>query len=147
MEGKMEIVVNKCFGGFGLSVEAEELYAKKSGFKLYRYIQAKYKHRDGEDKYLKVKNDSLNESKISFVFKTDHGDSFSKWPDDKNNGYWYDRDIERTDPILIEVVKELGNKSSGMCAQLEVVEIPDGVSYEIDEYDGNETVHETHRIW
>jgi hypothetical protein len=44
-------------------------------------------------------------------------------------------------------VEELGDKASGQFAELVVVEIPDGVDYEIDEYDGNEHIAEKHRTW
>jgi len=44
-------------------------------------------------------------------------------------------------------VKELGKKSWGRCAELKIVEIPNGIEYEIDNYDGVETVHEKHRSW
>ena len=30
----MKVVINRCFGGFGLSDEAIELYAEKKGIKL-----------------------------------------------------------------------------------------------------------------
>lgn len=31
-----KVVYNACYGGFGLSAEAEELYAKRKGLKLYK---------------------------------------------------------------------------------------------------------------
>ena len=60
---------------------------------------------------------------------------------------FYSRDIERDDPKLIQVVEELGKEANGLCADLSIVEIPDGVNWEINEYDGNETIHEVHRSW
>jgi hypothetical protein len=65
----------------------------------------------------------------------------------EGNEYWYERDIERNDPVLVEVVEELGEKSFGSCAELRVVEIPDGVDWQIEEYDGLEHVAEVHRTW
>ena len=38
-------------------------------------------------------------------------------------------------------------KANGPCASLEIVQIPDDVEYEIDEYDGSESIHEVHRSW
>ncbi len=35
--------------------------------------------------------------------------------------------ISRDDPILVQVVEELGETANGSCAELEVTEIPDGV--------------------
>ena len=46
--------------------------------------------------------------------------------------------IERNDPILVEVVEKLDENANGLSAMLEVFEIPDGLSYEISEYDGLE---------
>jgi hypothetical protein len=55
---------------------------------------------------------------------------------------------KRTNKKLIAVVEKLGSeKASGELAQLEVVEIPDGIDWEIDDYDGVETIHEKHRSW
>lgn len=53
----------------------------------------------------------------------------------------------RTDPILIEVVEELGAEADGRFADLCVVEIPDNLNYVIDNYDGRETLHENVRTW
>ena len=59
----------------------------------------------------------------------------------------YDREIPRDDPALVQVVKELGERSFGGHASLSVVEIPDDVEWQIEEYDGNEWVAEKHRTW
>jgi hypothetical protein len=45
------------------------------------------------------------------------------------------------------VFKELGDVANGFAADLKIVEIPDGVDWEIEEYDGNEWVAEVHRTW
>lgn len=64
------------------------------------------------------------------------------------NNYFYYGNIERTDEDLVKVVETLGSeKASGRLSQLQVVEIPDDVVWELDEYDGIETVHEIHRSW
>ena len=62
-------------------------------------------------------------------------------------GYKYSNDDLRTDPKLIECIETLGYQASGRFADLKVVEIPDDVEWEIDNYDGIETIHEVHRVW
>jgi len=57
------------------------------------------------------------------------------------------RDIPRDDSLLIQVVEELGVDANGGCASLKIVEIPDDIDWEIDEYDGNESIDEKHRTW
>lgn len=54
---------------------------------------------------------------------------------------------DRSDPHLIAAVERLGKEANGACAELRVVEIPDGVQYGIHEYDGMESIHEVHRSW
>ena len=58
-----------------------------------------------------------------------------------------ERDIERHDPALVQAVEELGNNANGAHAELAVVEIPDGIDYIIEEYDGIEHIAEKHRTW
>ena len=55
--------------------------------------------------------------------------------------------IRRNNPILVEIVEQLGEAANGEFAELKVVEIPDDVQWQIEEYDGVEWVAETHRIW
>ena len=61
--------------------------------------------------------------------------------------YFADWDIQRTDPALIEVVEKLGENAGGRGAELKVVEIPDDVDWQLQEYDGNEWIAEKHRTW
>jgi len=59
---------------------------------------------------------------------------------DPNYGY-LPYDTPRNDPDLVWVVEFLGVKAaSGSHAALYVVELPDGVPFEVDEYDGSESV-------
>lgn len=58
-----------------------------------------------------------------------------------NDGY------DRTSKYLIDAVEQLGDEANNFASELKVVEIPDGIDYEIDEYDGIESVHEKHRSW
>ena len=53
----------------------------------------------------------------------------------------------RSCPFLVKAVKKLGKKSYGPFAELEIIEIPDGVEWEIEEYDGIEWIAEKHRTW
>lgn len=50
-------------------------------------------------------------------------------------------DIARHDPILVQVVEELGEAASGACSKLLLEEVPSGTGYRIDDYDGYESVH------
>ena len=61
--------------------------------------------------------------------------------------YGFQMGDDRTNPRLIAVVEKLGPLASGLLAKLVVVEIPDGVEWEIDNYDGMERVEEKHRSW
>ena len=61
--------------------------------------------------------------------------------------YDYNEQDQRADPFLVQAVYELGKAANGTHACLKIVEIPDGVDFYIDEYDGVESVHEKHRSW
>ena len=51
----------------------------------------------------------------------------------------FEKNIDRHDPILVEVVETLGSEASDRFAKLVVREIP-GCRYRVDDYDGYETV-------
>lgn len=59
-----------------------------------------------------------------------------------------DRNIPRDDPLLIALMREWGpDRVSHPWARLAVVEIPDDVEWQIEEYDGLELVIDKHRVW
>ena len=90
-----KIVINDCYGGFGLSKEA------------YEYMGLKW----------------------------------------DNCGSLYGENISRDNPKLVECIEKLGEKANGSGARLRVIEIPEDVNWEIEEYDGIEWVSEKHRTW
>ena len=58
-----------------------------------------------------------------------------------------ERSLSRDDPVLVAVVEDLREAADGENAELVVVEIPDGVDWEIEECEGVEWVSEKHRSW
>jgi hypothetical protein len=54
---------------------------------------------------------------------------------------------DRSDPMLVRVVEELGADANGQFASLRVLEIPDDVEWTIEDHDGFEHVAEVHRVW
>jgi hypothetical protein len=61
--------------------------------------------------------------------------------------YFFDYDIARDDPNLIDIVEEWGQAACSRYSDLRIVEIPDDVEWQIEEYDGMEWVAEKHRTW
>lgn len=54
---------------------------------------------------------------------------------------WFEpEDIVRHDHCLVQVVEELGINAYGLHARLDILDVPNGIRYNIDEYDGMETV-------
>jgi len=53
---------------------------------------------------------------------------------------WWYHEVHRADPILVQVVEELGEGANGRDAYLDIRELPAGTLYRIDEYDGMENV-------
>jgi len=54
--------------------------------------------------------------------------------------FYATRDIERDDPVLVQVVEKLGDKANGECAKLCIEDLPKGTLYRIKEYDGYESI-------
>lgn len=133
----MKVVINNCFGGFDLSPLAVQEYAKRRGKECYFFAVVEYT-KDWNAIHCQV---TLEEAARKSWFM-----AYSK-PVMENEFYISVNAIERTDADLVAVVEELGEKANGNCANLKVVEVPDGVEWEIEEYDGNEHVAEKHRTW
>ena len=87
-------------------------------------------------------------SKAAAVFMAERGNKMAM-AELAREGAWYGFGFQehRSDPDLVAAVEELGKKASGSYAELKVVEIPDGVEYQIEEYDGTEYIAEKHRTW
>ena len=139
MKKQKEVAINKCFGGFGLSDEALELLYKKKGMKWVEKDNCGI----GSSTYYSIPKDEYD--KISRECHKRDGD----YREVNGKGYILDsgRDFDRDDPILIEVIKKMGEKANGMCAKIKIIKIPFDIDFEIDEYDGMESIHETHRSW
>ena len=140
----MKVVINRCYGGFGLSHEAVMRYFEIKGITVYP--------EQGEDywkfwTYWLVKPEDRVEDKEGEAFYSMSIEDRIAYNKLRSEQTIYERDIERHDPALVQAVEELGERANGSHAELAVVEIPDGIDYIIEEYDGNEHIAETHRTW
>lgn len=117
----MKVILNKCFGGFELSKKAHQLYAEKKGLPFNIYF----------DKY---------------GFEQYRTDGKTEGEPDSKDFFWLS-DKYRDDPVLVEVVEELGEAANGCCANLLVVDIPDGMDYVVNDYDGIEILSPKTQTW
>lgn len=157
----MKIVVNKCYGGFSLSPKAvkrlAELQGKPCYFFFYDYKTKKYKpttikklSEPHSVSFLwsaytvpnpdEIINSQKNWHKMSLKERQKNNNNLEKISLDN-------RPLNRTNPLLIQVIEELGDEANGDFAELRIIEIPDNIEWEIDEYDGIEHVNEKHRSW
>ena len=108
-----KIVYNGCFGGFSLTDAAIR-------------------------RYLEIKGVPFTEEESEFSFRNCR---FRIGTSVMGEGkYFYDWEIERTDPVLAQVVEELGKAASGYCADLCIRELAPGTRYILREYDGSEWI-------
>lgn len=152
----MEIVINKCYGGFSLSKKAVARLAELRGKKAYFF-----KQRGLSSDYTPIaidSNDGMFWTAFSIPNPNEYFADKKEWRDmsdderkaqnDKYSAVELEtRPEDRTDPLLIQVVRELGKDADGDCAKLKIITIPDGIEWRLDEYDGIESVHENHRSW
>lgn len=137
-----KIVTNRCHGGFGLSHEAVLEYARQKGIRLYPEHDGKPY---GFWTYWTVPEAERPESE----------DDWNKWTFEQRRAsieahdaaQLCPREIPRDDTALVATVETMGAAASGKYSKLEVTEIPDGVDWDIGEYDGLEWVAEKHRTW
>jgi len=135
----MKVAYNGCFGGFSLSHLGLDSYAKKKGLELFWYRRDGYRLAV----YSKLESVPVGSAGNHHAFTVDLGDSATEYPYDA----YYSPDYDRADIDLIDLIEELGEAANGVCSELCIAEIPDGVAYEIDEYDGNESVVPPRQTW
>lgn len=139
----MKVVVNRRYGGFGLSQKAYERLIEL-GVPVKEYVK---QERDPETGlYLPQ---PLNDGEVIFDRRLGKRDKISDTLAKLQGCHYWETWISdnRAHPLLIQVVEELGQDANGRFASLEVVEIPDDVEWQIREYDGSEEVEEKHRSW
>lgn len=122
----MRVVINATHGGFGLSQVAVEKLAEWGHPLAIEELKWRRRLADGTiEEWLPVAGEAtLTEAEMLRI-----------------------EDIARDDPMLLRAIDELGAAAAGGGASLKVVDIPDGVDWEIQEYDGKEKVVEKHRSW
>jgi len=117
----MKVVINSCFGGFGLSDAAFEEFLTRKGIAWEKQ----------DDKY----GYGMNHYKAGHL------------GDDEHYLGSFDMVNDRADPDLVAVVEQLGKEANSKYSELKIVDIPDDVKWFIVEYDGLEHVAEEHRTW
>lgn len=137
-----KIVINECHGGFTLSPEAA-LWLFERGMKNMTYKVSEYYGKDYLKEYFK--ND-LDEWKAYLLDKSRDCHFITVFSPDEQF-VLNTRPDRRDDPLLIECVETLGERASGSCSELKIVEIPADIEWTIEEYDGLEWVAEKHRTW
>ncbi len=140
----MKVVINNCFGGFSISKEAAE-YMAELGCEVAKAELSEWgKRKEWIDYFIEHgKFPSDCPEQTHGLLEIDA--KYHSQPD--FYGYGSDKNYDRSSEFLVKAVEKLGQKASGQSAELKVVEIPDDVDYEIEEYDGNEHIAEKHRTW
>ncbi len=116
----MKVVINSCFGGFGLSDAAFEQLLNRKGV---AWEKVKYKY-DLDLHY-----------KAGHVGDDEHCLSYQQFTEN------------RADSDLVAVVEQFGKDVNTPYSELKIVDIPNDVEYTVEEYDGYEHIAEVHRTW
>ena len=137
----MKIVINRCYGGFGISHEGMMRYYEIKGVDVYPekntwfwtyWLVPASEH---------VSSTILEKwSTLSIEDRTEYNKQYREQTLSSS-------EISRDDQALVQVVEEMGESANGEHADLKVVEIPDGVQWQIEEYDGMEHIAEVHHTW
>ena len=148
----MQVVINNCYGGFGLSPKAIQ-WLYENGLKeiaveaeTYYGINIKLTKKNKEHRISNLSKDieafkEYQKNPRSILFIT----VFS--PDFKYVLSGGRMEEMRNDPLLIKCIKTLKKEANGSCADLKIVDIPDGTDWVIYDYDGMECVEEKHASW
>ena len=110
-----KVVYNKCYGGYGLSGEAVRKYCAIKGITVFTEVRPW----------------------CNIYHLTPPEDRTGDWERDQT---FEPYDIPRHDPVLVQVVEELGSAANGSSASLAIDDSNTGLAYRIREHDGYETV-------
>jgi len=152
----MKVVINKCYGGFGLSPLAVKRMAELKGKPCY-FFTHNPKNMELTPVDLPDAGNFLwsaytvpNPKEV--VLPSSNWHLMTQEEKAASNKSWQDISLEsrpedRADPDLVKVVEELGDQANGRCADLKIVSIPDDIEYQIQEYDGLEHIAQKHETW
>jgi len=146
IQGVRYVVINEQHGGFGLSPNAIQRYLEIKGIEYYAEENDRFGGLMGRKYWLVPKEQQLQEPDavtwhdMTMSERQQHNQLYDQQ-------VFSDRDLDRDDPVLVQVVKEMGADAGGRFAALKIVEIPADVEWQIEEYDGQEWVAEKHRTW
>ena len=114
----VEILVNRCFGGFGLS----RLALEKMNKRMRKWRQFMIMIRECVPDSL-IGEEVLPLDLFKLILNLQHD--------------------ERTDPVAIQIVKEMGEKANGLFSRIEIAEFPRKYEnyYTVSDYDGKETIY------
>ncbi len=136
-----KIVINTCYGGFGLSHKAIMEYYRRKGITAYPFVD---KRDEGGHCNFKHFEPYANQDHPFLIY-------YSSKPLNEDGTYdqtaYLSQELQRDDPDIVDIVEKMGKKSWGDHAELSIVEIPADTEWEIEEYDGMEHISEAHRTW
>ena len=149
----MKIVINTCYGGYGISALALQELAKRKGRECY-FFTSNIRLRTHTPITVEQTKDVLMWSAYSVPnpddFRLNERDSDGLYKSANERALKISLNSleeDRTDPDLISIVEELGDEANTRFSKLKVIEIPDDCDWEINDYDGIESVIDVKRTW
>jgi hypothetical protein len=136
----MKIVINKCYGGFSVSKKAVIRMRELGSEHAKAEVFSGELNQDGE-----IEKGFFGDNSFHLSYAAIIVDETKNLPQG-TYGHVY-QPISRANPILVQVVEELGDEASGSCAKLRIIEIPDDIEWYVEDYDGQESIHEKHEMW
>ena len=132
-----KICYNAKYGGFSLSKEAVQRYFDIKGQQVWIEDHKECPSLGLWTVWLVPPEERMEEKSTEefYAMSMDERIAYNKAYSEQS---WEDRNVDRHDPVLIQVVEELGNEASGKYAKLRIAEVSG--PYRISEYDGNESV-------
>lgn len=128
-----KVVINACYGGFGLSADALYLLMRL-GFPL---------------EATPLKDSGYDEADFPLVGPDGVRAASRSGRPLLKDGVLYSAELSpydpqamalRSHPALVKTVEMLGERANGFCAKLVIEDVPDDALFRIEEYDGSESV-------